>query len=325
MSTKDQPDWWKNVGGENSQDSILERRSLIWNDDNIEDGAVPGAFYDAIIYKGKFFTRGCRGMLEQLQLYCLGDGVDEITLRYSPHPCLGPIGEVTIVPAAAWAWQAFVIEEMWNYDSMFIWIYESEANVDWAYDAMLPFDGHLSGDGGATWSDMAIRPFIRAVLTGETPGDVPVSGIINTIKIPSTAAQLAEGPSVSVPSNVQTFLSDFDGAGTLLEAILWVLDDDLALPTNPWLGVRYEMRIYADGALAFQADNRELTQSSIATFGRSSCGEFLLELAPDVGASWMQMSLRIPVEFRRNLAIYFFHRAGANLSTDSLFYANVLR
>lgn len=176
------------MGGQNSQDSVLERRSLVWNDDNIEDGTVPATFYESVEYKGKFFPRGCRGMIESIQLYCLGDGVDEITLRYSPHPCLGPFNEVIIAPAAAWAWQAFVIEEMWDYDSLFIWVYEAEANVDWAYDAVLPYDGHLSADAGATWADMAIRPFIRVVYTGETPGDVPVSGIINNIKIPNSSS-----------------------------------------------------------------------------------------------------------------------------------------
>jgi len=212
LSSRDHPDWWKNVGGQNSQDSILERRSLVWNDNNIEDGTVPGAFYDAETYKGKFFTRGCRGMLEQLQLYCIGDGADTITLRYSPHPCLGPFGEVVITPAAAWAWQAFMIEEMWNYDSLFIWVYVCEANVDWAYDAEPPFDGHESGDAGAMWSDMAIRPFIRAVYTGETPGDVPVSGIINNIKIPNSSSGEQSAPGYT-GLDVWTPLVTVHGAG----------------------------------------------------------------------------------------------------------------
>ncbi|GAH63757.1 unnamed protein product, partial [marine sediment metagenome] len=105
MSSEDHPDWWRPTGGQNSQDSILERRSTIWNDDGIVAPTIPDAFYEAAIYKGKFFTRGCRGMIEQIQLYCIGDAADTITIRYSPHPCLGPINEVTIVPAAAWAWQ----------------------------------------------------------------------------------------------------------------------------------------------------------------------------------------------------------------------------
>ncbi|GAI88892.1 unnamed protein product, partial [marine sediment metagenome] len=154
MSSEDHPDWWRPTGGQNSQDSILERRSRIWNDDGILDGVVPDNIYEAEEYKGKFFTRGCRGMLEQLQLYCTGDGVDRMVLRYSPHPGIGPFGEVWIRPAAGWAWQDFVVEEMWNYDSLFVWVHEAIANVDWAYDTELPYDGHESADTGATWADL---------------------------------------------------------------------------------------------------------------------------------------------------------------------------
>jgi len=200
------------MGGQNSQDSTLERRSLIWNDNDIEDGTVPGGISQAEIYKGKFFTRGCRGKIEELQLYCIGDGADTITLRYSPHPCIGPLDEITIVPAAAWAWQAFVIEEMWNYDSLFIWVHACEGNVSWAFDAVEPFDGHESGDAGATWADLDIRPFIRAVYTGETPGDVPISGIINNVPIPGLSSHHVINNKI-LPLNTLTLVSEVEGAG----------------------------------------------------------------------------------------------------------------
>jgi len=185
----DEEDWNRPIMGSGARDTVLERRSLVSNDDGILDGAVPAVFSQAGTYEGKFYTRGCRGMIEMLQLYCIGDGADTITLRYSPHPCLGPFREAVITPAAAWAWQPLVIEEMWDYDSLFIWVYECKANVDWAYDAEEPYDGHESGDAGDTWADMATRPFIRVVYTGETPGDVPISGIINNIKLPNASAE----------------------------------------------------------------------------------------------------------------------------------------
>jgi len=202
------------MGGQNSQDSILERRSLVWNDDGIVAPAVPDTFYDAETYKGKFFTRGCRGMIESIQVYCQGDGADVLTLWYSPHPCLGPVGAVSILPAAGWAWQDFPVEAMWNYDSLFIWVYEAEANVDWAYDTELPYDGHESGDAGATWADMAIRPFIRVVYTGETPGDVPVSGIINNIQIPNVSSVSQHLQDRPIPINLLSdLLLPFNGVG----------------------------------------------------------------------------------------------------------------
>jgi len=308
MSTRDHPDWWKNIGGQNSQDSILERRSLIWNDNEIEDGAVPATFYEALIYKGKFFTRGCRGMIEQLQLYCIGDGVDEITLRYSPHPCLGPFGEVTIVPAAGWAWQAFVIEEMWNYDSLFIWVYEAEANVDWAYDAVLPFDGHLSADVGVTWSDMAIRPFIRAVYTGETPGDVPVSGVINNVRIPNTSAGELRGTENTLPG-IEVILATIDGAGTCDYVLFTTLAQVAAEQT--------EVRVYADGAFAFRMI---LSAMNADGFTPSTPGCSLTTYA--VGGVCGCVITR-QIDFRRQLTFAVFSPVGG-ITVSCSGYANIL-
>ena len=234
MSTEDQPDWWKNIGGQNSQDSILERRSLIWNDNGIENGTVPPFFTNPAHYTGKFFTRGCRGMLEQIQLYCIGDGVDEITIRYSPHPGLGPLGEVTIVPAAGWAWQNFIIEAIWNYDSLFIWVHEVEANVDLAWDLEQPYDGHQSGDAGVTWGDLNLRQYVRGVYTGETPGDVPVSGIVNNIEIPNL---VTEEPGLHA-LNIAIVGEDFyliEGAGWISYALWYVATDLNAVNIAPRL------------------------------------------------------------------------------------------
>jgi len=215
----DDRDWGRRNLGPTSYGSVLERRDLIWNDDNIADGTVPDDFYTEEIYKGKFFTRGCRGMIEQLQIYCIRTAAGTLTLRYSPHPCLGPVRTVTVTPGAAWAWVDVDIERMWDYDSLFIWVHECSADVSWAYDAVLPYDGHVyyvlgipPEDLGRTWEDMAIRPFIRAVYSGETPGDVPVSGIINNIPLPSVSTLVAEA-SKSVPEDEATVIVDVHGAG----------------------------------------------------------------------------------------------------------------
>ncbi len=226
MSTKDHPDWWRPMGGQNSQDSILERRSLVWNDNAVEDGDAPPAFYTCLTYKGKFYPRGCRGMIESIWIYCRDAGADRLTLRYSPHPGLGPVGEVTITPLAGWSWVGAVIEEMWNYDSLFIWVVECDAGTDWAYDAVQPYDGHWSQDTGATWEDMAVRPFIRVVYTGETPGDVPVSGIVNNIEIPSLTPLATGLTTLNVPA-MGTLTHLIEGVGYFKLGI-WHVGNDLS-------------------------------------------------------------------------------------------------
>ena len=313
MSTRDHPDWWRPMGGQNSQDSTLERRSLIWNDDGIEDGTVPGGIHQATTYRGKFFTRGCRGMLEQIQLYCTGNAANTIILRYSPHPGIGPFGEVTLVPAAGWAWQDFDVEEMWNYDSLFIWVYQCEVGIDWAYDSVQPYDGHLSSDNGVTWEDAATRPFIRAVLTGETPGDVPVSGIVNTIKVPNVGTDIANGLA-NLPNNVWTDVCEFHGAGEVLEVQL--IYHSIAVPAA---GVVYSMAIDCDGNQAYFTTNRHITQSVVAVVGRNSVGELWQT------ATVTHICVRIPVNFRRHIVIAMMQSTGGAINGEAQIYANVVR
>ncbi len=318
MSTQDHPDWWKNVGGSNAQDSTLERRSLIWNDNGIEDGIDPPAFFTCATDRGKFFTRGCRGMIEEIQIYCRDAGVDRLTLRYSPHPCIGPIGEVTITPLAGWSWVAAAVEEMWNYDSLFIWIHACQAGTDWAYDTEQPYDGHTSDDNGATWRDITRRPFFRVVYTGQTPGDVPVSGIVNTIEIPSVGTRMDVTAGVAIPNDTATLVCTVEGAGTLLKA-----HTVLHTAVVPAWAVLYYMMILVDGVIAYQESNRELTQSYVATSGRNSMGEFFQATEQEEGRT--EIVLRAPIKFRRSLRVFVLQQSGAGTTADTAVFANMVR
>ena len=325
MSSRDHPDWWRPTGGQNSQDSILERRSLIWNDNGVVAPTAPPAFYTCEEYKGKFFPRGCRGMLEEIQIYCRVAGLDAITLRYSPHPCLGPVGQVTITPLATWAWRGAAVYEMWNYDSLFIWVHECDVGTEWAYDAVLPYDGHHSGTGGRTWSDQAIRPFIRAVLTGETPGDVPVSGVVNTIRIPNTAAETASGIVLGVPHNALTIIATGEGAGTLLEASV-----SFATSVAPTAGaipaaVHYSVEIWVDDAHTYTTNNRRICQSEVATSGRNSMGEFYQATVADPAYDTTRLSFRLPIEYRRRIVLRVTQTTGGPVDVGAFLWTNELR
>ena len=290
MSTEDHPDWWRPVGGANSQESILERRSLVWNDSAVVAPAAPPASYTEVTWKGKFFTRGCRGMIEELQIYCVRTGAGTLRLAISPHPCLGPFAYEMITPGATWGWVSGFRETMWNYDSLFIWVYECSADVSWAYDAVQPHDGHWSTDAGATWADLAIRPFIRAVYTGETPGDVPVSGILDVIILPNeSSSRVME--SQAIPTPAETTLVNLDGAGWCDLIFAWV---DAAANSQVTL-----IRVYCDGNAAFAERFNDLnTRGHVATTPVVS----LLSYAAD-GLCVLQLSKRF--EFRRNLTITF--------------------
>lgn len=200
------------VLGPLAEEMRVERRSTTSNDNGIANGTVPALSRVAVSYRGKYYPRGCRGMTEQLQIYCVRAAAGTMTLRYSPHPGMGPIGEVIITPGVEWAWVAANIEEMWNYDSIFIWISTISVDVSWAYDVVLPYDGHQSTDTGATWLSVDSRPFIRIPFTGETAGDVPISGIVNNIPIPNVGSVVTE-KAVVVPIGVETDVAEINGAG----------------------------------------------------------------------------------------------------------------
>jgi len=325
MSTEDHPDWWRPVGGQNSQDSILERRSLVWNDNDVEAPDAPPASYEDVDHKGKFFTRGCRGMIEQIGIYCIRTVAGTLTLSISPHPCMGPLYTVVITPGAAWAWVAADFEQMWNYDSLFIWVSACSADVSWAYDAVLPYDGHWSQDTGATWEDMAIRPFIRVFYTGETPGDVPVSGIVNTIPIPNIAAEIEVGLLPNLPNAAYTTICDAVGAGTMLEARVYFRTSVAPTPAIVFGSVWYELHIYADGALAYHTTNRIICQSEIATAGRSSVGEFYQATVADPAYNMTVLAVRMPIQYRRTIRMRVFQSSGGAVSTTGHIFANELR
>jgi len=320
----DEQDWNRPVMGSGARDTVRERRSTIENNDGVVDRTLYPIQYSSAIYKGKFFTRGCRGMLESIQVYCDGDAVDTLTIRYSPHPCLGPFGEVSIIPADGYAWQDFPVEGMWNYDSLFIWIHACTANITWGYDAAVPYDGHESADAGATWADMAIRPFIRVVYTGETPGDVPVSGIINTIEIPSVAAAWESDGTVNVPHHTITTIVDIAGAGTMLEAALTFYTSVPPTAGLPPAAVWYGVYIYADGTLAYYTNNRQLTQSEILTSGRCAIGDFRQTTVADPAYDRTALNAQIPLKFRRSLRIRAQQTTGAAVNVHGSIYANRL-
>jgi len=189
--SRDHPDWWRPVGGSNAVDSVLERRSLIAN-----HGAV--ALWEVgslIIARGKFFTRGMRGFLEDIEIYCrdpLAAG-GTMTVNICPFPESGTLYTANIVVPAGGgaAWRAAAFDLFWNYDSMFIWWYEQLiGDVEYGYDVEQPWDGYWGGPTGIIWVTRDLRYWVRVLMAGQTPGDVPVSGTLNVVPIPNTVSDM---------------------------------------------------------------------------------------------------------------------------------------
>ena len=312
-----QPDYSGTVLGPRMVPATYERRTIVLNDSKIAAGAPPSN-RSADDY-GKFFPRGMRGTLEEIRIYALGDGADTVTLNISPYPGLGPTYTAIITPPAAWGWVDAAFNVMWNYDSLYVWLSDIEANVDWGYDEVKPYDGHLTADLGVTFTDVDERPFIRIVMTGETAGDVPVSGTLNTIEVPAVGG-VYDIDVTSCADGVITSLLTFHGAGTLTMAR--IRGFPFVVPNH--YTVYYQLTIFADGRRALTVDNLDLTQSPVAVAGRSSIGEFFNYTSAGA-VEFMVMNVRVPIKFRRSLWLRFRQKTGANMEIVGELYINAQR
>lgn len=200
------------VLGPLAKEMRTERRSTTSNDNGIVDGTIPQLSRLAAAYRGKYYPRGCRGLIEEIQIYSMATAGGTVILNLSPHPGLGPVMTVTVTPGVGWAWAAIAVGRSWDYDSLFIWISTISPDVYWVYDEATPYDGHQSTDTGITWVSVDTRPFIRVVYTGESAGDVPVSGIVNNIPIPNTST-VRTAVAVGVGTAAYVELVDVVGAG----------------------------------------------------------------------------------------------------------------
>jgi hypothetical protein len=234
------------------QEAFTARIFTLSNDNGVTTPTAPPLYQTNKTYYGKFFPRGCRGMLASLAIYCKHTGAGVLNLSYAPAPGMGAIGAVSISPGSSWEWQGAVIEKMWNYDSLFVWVSYSAADVSWGYQAATPYDEFLSADSGVTWAIVYDRMFIRAYVGGATIGDIPVSGTLNTIDLPAQSSQNSSGAQTINPGVTLTLLS-VDGSGCCDFIIFYVAaaagsddiqmllycDDVLTLAMSPFVANFY--------------------------------------------------------------------------------------
>ncbi len=193
--------------------------------------------------RGKFFTRGCMGFLHRVSIYCKNGAPagKTLTVYISPNPDLGYVAKADIaIPALADPdWRHAIFYRMWPYDKLFIWTYSADVNVMMGYDNEdgTKADAYRKAIAATTWNHVALsRWWFDVAMQGQTVGDVPVSGTVNTINIPSTSVG-AESGSVTVPSETETSIITILGAGTIERVALFTGSDVV------------EIRFYVDGVM----------------------------------------------------------------------------
>jgi len=311
LSTQDHPDWWRPVGGQNSIDSVLERRSLVSN-----NGITPTwRAGDAVTAWGKFFPRGMRGWLEEIAIYCQDTAAagGNIIINLSPYPESGILYTRTLpVPVGgAPAWRGFNFRLFWNYDSMYIWWYTVTVAVQYAYDTEQPFDGWRGRINTQAWQPENARPWVRALMAGETPGDVPVSGTLNVVPIPNMVSDMdgvtltINGPGVDyiIESAIGPAGNPILGMGQLTCLMMTLTQILGAVPDTAM-----EIHIVTDGVdrMFTVAELVAANAGVINTVSPISMGA----IAPATNVYQVSFSLKFP--FRLSLAVYVENTAIVN-------------
>jgi len=238
----------KTSGGANiiidklTQASYVERRSTLEN----PALTTPPSFATTAYY-AKFFPRGCRGYIHTINIRARNTTGSPATMTFAISPMLG-MGDVInfsiVIPAGddGTVTRSAGITKWWNYDSMFI--YQKTLNtaaVGIGYDTSTPYDWFYSPNL-ITWNYWSGRCYISAVMNGETVGDIPVSGTINTIEIPHTSSPHYYF-GFRLDTDAETTVATVEGAGESEFMVVRVAaethSDDIA------------MRVYCDGNLTW--------------------------------------------------------------------------
>lgn len=285
----------------------LDRRATLKNDENPEAPASPAASLTGTAYKGKFFPRGCRGIIESLSIYCKRTGTGTLTLSLSPFPSLGPLASVTVTPGSDWGWSSVNYRKMWSYDSLFIWVSSIGSDVSYGYDEAGDPDGYGSDSEQTEWTAENRRYSIRVEGKGFTPGDIPVSGTLNMIKIPSTTTS-HKAAVLTVDSKAEKYDTPQLCAGTLLIAIFRAIDVNARDYLWP--------RIKCDGVNVLPID---------ASFSGWH-DQILTQYTPgitigvyDTTNDYYNLIVTLPFEFTRKLEVGFYND-GAAAYEGGVFY-----
>ena len=247
----------------------------------------------------KFFTRGCMGFIETIEVYCKDIGVagGTITVYISPNPSLGYVAKADItVPAEGVAeWRSATFNRMWLSDKLFVFYVISEG-IEVAQDDNLPYDRYISSDAGATWATQDYRVWLKVVMKGQSVVILPVGGTVNTIEIPHVSDERLY---VDTPldSDDEKTIKEIHGAGELE-----YIDYRMEANTD---SDRISCRVYCDDKCAFAWDAYNLDH---AGYTATTEGIALLKYAVN-GFCYIHVMLKF--NFQRNLKITMRRKEGS--------------
>jgi len=200
------PDFFQNV----VQTAFLEGRRALWNDAGSTDD------FDTTTHVGKFFPRGARGFIGSVKAYLrnLAGYAQTAKFRIAIYPGAPYIHEVTLEQdAGTTGWVSTKLNAWWNYDSLFIYVEWMDWGISLGYDTGTPYDSFAYDSATDKWEGETKRRYLRVDVQGQTPGDVPVSGTLNTVIIPSVTSDFNERELTVSPGATEDAFPPIEGSG----------------------------------------------------------------------------------------------------------------
>ena len=285
--------------------AYTEERRTITN----KGTTAAGYFLPHTYMIGKYYPRGCRGFIKNIIVTARNtDGAShDVSVYISPQPGMGKLAEATFTIPGNTDPTTFTvsINKYWNYDSLFIWLYtEATSGVGIAYDTGIPQDAYHSSDG-SSWTVQTRRYWIDIEYSGQTIGDLPVSGTVNSVIIPgqTTFYQVSNAP---VQAGVENTLLEIKGTGYCDLMRFWVQAATNSAYTT--------FRVYVDGELAMW-----LQPQFLYVRGYTATTPVVSLLQYETGGdNTIQVNFRF--SFRRSLKLTVYGQAG---QADTVAFAHV--
>jgi len=299
------PDFFQNV----VQTVYTEGRRPLWNDAGSTDD------FDTTIRVGKFFPRGARGFLGSIKAYLKNTGTAPSDAKFyiGLYPGAPRLYEVTITQdAGTTGWASKKLNTWWNYDSLFIWLKSLGPNLSLGYDTGEPYDSFAYDSATAKWEAETKRRYVRVDVQGLSPGDVPVSGTINVITIPSVTSALKYGEVTIAAGQSYNIVPTFAGMGKVT---------NLTIRTTGVDPSYVEIHIVVDGAdmsikmidVLHALKNQSKTYSPISL-------NFV-----DLAANDYSLSFNYPQSFRESFRAYVKNTSTASLGLYWLYSYELIK
>jgi len=261
---------------------------------------------------GIYYRRGSRGHLEELSVYLKNTTDVDKTIKFAlkENPDGGIVIDNVSVTQTAYTegWVSVAVRRFWNYDSLFIY------NKD-AYSTELQIGYWDTGDEDGFYMYAAERWYVdwqrsayRMKVSALSIGDIPVSGTVNSILIPSSSLESRSG-SIPVAAGSSAMLLDFYNQGRNCFIGLW---------TNH---AKMEFDIRFDGQYIYFIPHQPLSPYNIAAyFGDLGHGIGIQLTRYDTTVNQFGLMITAPFEFRSRVQIGAYnpdtvdHNAAATIS-----------